>query len=164
MMKDKEICFTTSAEVKDQIEELARLKGQDTDALLEYIVVCYLDKYKGRFNGKEKRSFPRCDTSIPVVVQIQFDNNETHYRTGEIMDISMGGVRISLPKHDMINYELIMNASSLEILFKLPEISQTITFKCEPRRMSDNQEALHLGASFLDADIYSQQALHKFVV
>lgn len=161
MKKDREICFQTTAAVQRKLEALADSKGHTISSLLEYIVVGYLDKTGSQQD--DKRQFPRLDAAIPVVVQIQFDSNETHYRTGEIMDISMGGVRISLPKHDMINYELIMNSSNLEILFKLPNSEHTITFKCAPKRLLDEQEMLHVGASFVDSDIFSQQALHKYM-
>jgi len=161
MKKDREICFQTTAEVQKRLAAIAESRGHTMSTLLEYIVTGYLDKVGSE--ESDKRQFPRMGTSIPVVVQIQFDSNETHYRTGEIMDISMGGVRISLPKHDMINYELIMNSSNLEILFKLPSSQHTITFKCAPKRMHDQQENLHVGASFVESDIFSQQALHKYM-
>lgn len=162
MKKDREICFQTTAEIQDKLERIAESKGRTLCSLLEYIVEGYLNKAAS--DKSDKRQFPRLEAAIPVVVQIQFDSNETHYRTGEIVDISMGGVRISLPKHDMINYELVMNSTNLEILFKLPDSQHTITFKCEPKRMFDEQENLFMGASFVDSDIYSQQALHKYML
>lgn len=162
MKRDREICFQTTSEVEKKLEKIAKIKSQSISSLLEYIVMSYLSKNYGE--DKEKRQFPRMEVSIPVVVQIQFNSHETHYRTGEIMDISMGGVRISLPKHDMINYELIMSSSNLEILFKLPDTQHTITFKCSPKRMSDDQESLQLGANFVNCDMYSQQALHRYML
>jgi hypothetical protein len=162
MSKDREICFQTTAETQMKLESIAEQKGQSLSSLIEFIVSGYLKKAKS--DQSDKRQFPRLDASIPVVVQIQFDSNETHYRTGEIVNISMGGVSISLPKHDMINYELVMNSTNLEILFKLPDTQHTITFKCAPKRMSDEQESLNMGVCFVESDLFSQQALHRYML
>lgn len=162
MKKDREICFQTTAEIQEKLENIAESKGRSLDSLLEYIVQGYLSKSSSEAN--DKRQFPRLEASIPVVVQIQFDSNETHYRTGEIIDISMGGVRISLPKHEMINYEMVLNSTNVEILFKLPESQHTITFKCAPKRMQDEQDSLQMGATFVESDLFSQQALHKYML
>lgn len=165
MNKKIEICFQTSPNVREKLEELAGNKGLEVSTLIQNIVMDFFGRKRCEADsGSEKREFPRHTTAIPVVVQIHFGQNETHYRTGTILDISMGGVRITLPKHENLNSDIIMDSNHLEILFRLPRAGRASTFRCEPKRTSTFDENIELGAKFTDADLMSQQLVHKYIM
>lgn len=161
----RRICFQTSARNYEILRETAEEQGLDLESLTEKIVSDYIDKLHPEIKNKEeRREFLRNRADFPVVVQIHFDQRETHYRTGTILDISMGGVRISLPKHERLDVDLVQNVSGMEILFRMPEENHTVSFKCEPRRVQAKDQEVHLGAIFTETDLRSQQVLHKYVM
>ncbi|MDY6850687.1 MAG: PilZ domain-containing protein [Thermodesulfobacteriota bacterium] len=165
MGKDIEICFSTDSDVRDRLNEIAKEEDTALSSLVEGVVLEFLDKRKPPIaKGEEKREFQRKPDGIPVIVQMHLDSKESHYHTGTIMDISFGGVRISLPRQEKIEMKFINESPELEILFKLPDGSYTATFLCKPCRVAQSEEDLQVGARFTGADLASQQALHKYIM
>jgi hypothetical protein len=76
----------------------------------------------------------------------------------------MGGVRISLPKHERLDVEVFERCQNVEILFRLPGEEFTITFGCKPSRVHSLEDDIEMGAVFTEADLRSQQILHKYVM
>ncbi len=165
MGKDTEICFSTGSDVRGKLDQIAREKDVSLSSLVEGVVLEFIDKRKrGASKGEEKREFPRKPDGIPVIVQMHLDSKESHYHTGTIMDISFGGVRISLPRQEKIEMKFINDAPELEILFKLPDGPHTATFICKPCRIAPSEKDIQVGARFTAADLSSQQALHKYIM
>lgn len=164
MSKNRQICFYTSDRNKKFLEDIANEKGVALDIFLENIVVEYLSKIGPAKSFDEKRAFPRREANLPVVVQMNLNKNETHYRTGVIKDMSVNGIKISLPKYTRISTELGSVIQNFEILFKIPDTSEPIVFECEAVRVNKQNDHIEVGAEFTNSDFYCMQAFHKFMM
>jgi hypothetical protein len=160
----REICFRLEPEAYEKLKHIADEDETSIEALVKNISNAYIERRTQQKAGAEKREFIRNQTNLPVVIQLMFEPGEAHYRTGTIKDISMGGVRISLPKQEQPNMEVFDRCNRLEILFRLPGEEYTVTFTCRPSRMNMLEDTVQFGASFTEADLRSQQMLHKYVM
>ena len=91
---------------------------------LERLMKCHIfNGLKGQkvFNGinKEKRRYRRILTSIPAFIG-KNGSEKASVPIGSIMDISLGGLRVSIPRG--VNYKLLTGSkkTAFEIIFTLP--------------------------------------------
>jgi len=160
--KTRQICFQVDPETYRQLEALAGRQGVSMPDLVKELADAFIRRKAHEQDQSEQREFNRNHTSLPVVVQLVFEPGESFYRTGTILDISMGGVRIRMPSHEHSDKSFFDRCQSVEILFRLPGEDYTVTFRCKPARIQSRQEEIELGAEFTDADLRSQQVLHKY--
>jgi hypothetical protein len=159
-----EINFRLDSEAFSRLKRIAEEDETSIEELVSNISLAYLERRTRHANNSEKREFCRNRANLPVVLQLRFEPGQTHYRTGTIKDISMGGVRISLPKQEHLNIEVFERCNQVEILFRLPGEENTITFICKPSRVQALEDAVQFGAKFTEANLRSQQMLHKYVM
>jgi hypothetical protein len=162
--KSKEICFRVHPEMHEKLQAMADVEGVSLPDLMKDVATSFIEHRIRKLAQSEKREFTRNQTNLPVVMQLRLDPGESFYRTGTILDISMGGVRISLPTHEHLDAGIFDRCQSIEILFRLPEEDFTVTFRCKPSRITAQNDDIELGAMFTEADLRSQQVLHKYVM
>ena len=146
-------------EVKDeQLQDLQTdcnqcvLNKEGNCPYIEQIVDCHLFKdLKGREVSyvfkKEKRQHPRINASIPAF--ISGGPVEEKRRIGSIVDISLGGLLISIPrgmKHKVLTDP---QTTEFEIITTLPDRNQPIHLKCKSRRVVHYKDNIHVGASII---------------
>ena len=135
---------------------------------LEAIEQCHLFndlQSQKMFNGfkKEKRQYPRMATSVPAFIS-KGGSKEAKLHIGSIMDISLGGVRISIPramKHKVLTDPL---TNEFEIIIALPDENEPIHLKCKSRRVSYSKDNMDIGASIIDTDIHNYKALKSYLM
>ena len=162
MNKDSLICFRTS---KDLHESLARVAKEDRRSLsstIEMALTNYLKERKA-FQGveKEKRQYPRKTLSVPAVINQQ---ELGQMGIGAITDISLGGVKVLIPKDFKHQILIDSQGSRFEIVFNLPTENKPIRLSCESNRVVDAEDSIHVGASFVDADFKSYKALQTYLM
>jgi hypothetical protein len=164
MKKDSLMCFRLSKNMRDSLAKLAREEKRSLSSMIEIVLSNYL-KEKKALKGikKEKRQYPRKTVSVPAFIN-QNISGEKKLHAGSVTNISLGGVHISIPQD--IPGEVIFDPekSKFEIIFTLPGENRPIRLTCESRRMVDSKEALHVGASFVDADFNSYKALNTYLM
>jgi len=124
----------------------------------------YLKEYKMvSETNKEKRHHPRKSILAPTLIK-KYGLVKKTLCTGAITDISLGGVRITIPKD--IKYEISLDprTSKFEIVFILPNENRPICFACESCRVDKSDESIHIGAAFIDGDIQSYKALQTYLI
>jgi hypothetical protein len=98
MEKDITICFQTTSEIGNALERIAKEEDQSLSSVVESIIYHYLQDNKG-FKGinQNRRRLERKNVCLPAFVG---DPSWQHYdfEEGTILDISLGGVRLSVPK------------------------------------------------------------------
>ncbi|HET6461443.1 MAG TPA: PilZ domain-containing protein, partial [Syntrophales bacterium] len=120
---------------------------------------------KGRkaFQGveKERRQYPRKVLSVPAVINQQ-ESGQTGI--GAITDISLGGVRLLIPKD--FKHQLLIDSrgSRFEIVFSLPAENKPIRLSCESNRVVDGEDGVQVGACFVDADFKSYKTLQTYLI
>ena len=162
MKKDSLICFRAS---KDLHESLARVAQEDQRSLsstIEIALVSYLKERKA-FLGveKEKRQYPRKVLSIPAMINKQ---DPGQIEAGAITEISLCGLRVLIPKDFKHEIAIDSHGSRFEIVFTLPAEAMPIKLTCESKRVVESPDSINIGASFVDANFQSYQALQTYLM
>lgn len=164
MRKDITICFRTGKEIRTALETITRKTKRSMSSVIEDIISSYLQNNRAlQTSEKEKRQFPRKEVNIPVVVRDP-DAEAGPLRAGNILNISLGGLRISLPKDSADEISNSGQEGEFEAIFTLPNEKRPISFKCRPHRIVANTSPNQLGASFVDADFSSYRTLQSYLM
>lgn len=164
MRKDSLVCFRLSKSLHESLAKVAQEEKRSLSSTIEIILADYLKERKAlKGIKKEKRQYPRKAISVPAFIN-QFSQEETMLHTGSITNISLGGVSISIPRDVSIELSIRQDDARFEVIFTLPNENRPIRMKCEPRRVVDSEEIIHVGASFVDADFHSYKALQTYLM
>jgi hypothetical protein len=163
MKKDSLICFRASKDLHQSLARVAKEIERSLSATIELALTSYLKERKA-FRGieKEKRQYPRKILSVPAVI-----NQQEHGQMGigAIIEISLGGVKLLIPK-DFKNNKITIDpqGSQFELAFNLPMQNKPIRLSCESARAVDTDDSLHVGAFFVDADFKNYRALQTYLM
>jgi hypothetical protein len=83
---------------------------------------------------------------------------------GAITDISLGGVKVLIPKDFKQQILIDSQNSRFEIIFNLPTENKPIRLSCESNRVIDAEDSINVGAFFVDADFKSYKALQTYLM
>jgi hypothetical protein len=164
MKKDITICFRTDKTIRTSIETIAAAERQTISAVIETILYNYL-KGKKALNSleHEKRKYTRKQVSLPAFI-MDASLQAKEFKTGKVLDISLGGIRLSIPRGMNMSVCTDDEAIELHIIFTLPEATQPINVKCKPHRVSECGPDIHVGAAIVDSDFQSYQTLQKHLI
>jgi len=164
MRKDVTICFRTSKEVRDSIEKIRQKTKRSISSVIEDIIGCYLRENKAIECGdKEQRRFNRKEVSIPVVIRDPAEEARM-LQAGIILDISLGGLRISLPEDFVGKAAVASQGNEFEAIFTLPNEKRPISIKCKAKRTVSTDNVKQMGASFVDSDFSSYKTLQSYLI
>jgi hypothetical protein len=162
MKKEVTICFRTSEELRSALEKAAREDHRSLSSAIELILTDYLEKNHEFPHQKERRRFVRKQVSIPAHVKSIDADKKQH--DAVILDISLSGLRVSLPKESMPDIYEVAETSAFETLFVLPQEEKSIRIVCRPQRVVPVNGNIHVGASFVDSDFTNYQQLQQYLV
>ncbi len=109
----------------------------------------------------EKRQYPRKAFFAPAVVN-QLDTEQEGIAA--ITEISLGGVKIMLPKDMEDRLKIDGQGSKFKVSFNLPSNNKSICLSCESQNAVNSIDSVHIGASFVDADFQNYQALQTYLM
>lgn len=155
-----ELCFRTTLENIEKLEDIAEAQGLPVSDLVSEIVDKHLRQSDRYLGDTEKRRHMRYPAHLPAVIQIDYDESETHYKIGTILDISLSGVRVSIPLNENLGSRVKNQCPDFEIMFHMPNNTITIRCKCTPRRIVSADNYVHLGSEFVDNDFECSRALN----
>ena len=162
MKKDSLINFRASKDLRESLAQVAKDDHRSLSSTIEMALTDYLKERKA-FRGveKEKRQYPRKALSVPAVINQQ---EPEQMGIGAITEISLGGVKVLIPKD--FNYQIPIDSqgSRFEIVFNLPAENKPIRLSCESIRVVDVEDSIHVGAFFVDADFKSYKALQTYLM
>lgn len=163
MKKDKSICFRVSGEVHDGLIRISREERRSLSSTIEIILSDYLHKRKSSVveSRQEKRQYPRESLSVPAVI-IQADTEQECIV--DITELSMGGLKISLAKEMENRLRMAGQDAKFEVVFNLPSSNKPIRLACEPKRIVNNENSVHIGAAFIDTDNNNSKALRSYLM
>jgi len=164
MKKDSLICFRASKDLHQSLVKIAQKEKRSLSSIIEIVLTNYVtDRKSFKSFTKERRQYPRKGILAPVLIK-QYASGETKLDTGAITDISLGGVRITIPKDAKYLISDDTQTYKFEILFTLPNENKLVYLTCEPRSVLNDQESIQVGASFVDADFQSYKALQNYLM
>jgi hypothetical protein len=162
MTKDSLICFRTSKALHKAIAEVAKKDRRSLSSTIEIALTTYLKEKKALQGvGNEKRQYPRKSLSVPAVIDQQ---EPGQMAIGTITDISLGGVRVLIPKD--FKHQLVIDSqgSKFEMVFNLPAENKPIRLSYESQRVVDGEDSVYVGATFVDADFKNYKALQTYLM
>ena len=164
MTKGITICFRTSENLRRELEKVAVEDRRSLSSTIENILYDHLEKRKAamRFQ-EEKRRFPRKNIAVPALISGP-GPQYTEPRAGMLVDISLGGLRISIPGGLHLEVGADGESSRLSILFSLPHIRKALTVQAVPRHVFKYEDETGIGTSFVDADVATYQTLRSFLM
>jgi hypothetical protein len=162
MKKDSLICFRASNDLHESLARVAKEDRRSLSSMIEMALNNYL-KERRAFSGveKEKRQYPRKTLSVPAVINQQ---EPGQIGIGAITDISLGGVKVLIPKDFKQQIRIDSQNSRFEIIFNLPTENKPIRLSCESNRFIDTEDSINVGAFFVDADFKSYKALQNHMM
>ncbi len=162
MTKDSHICFRTSKALHEAISQVAKEDRRSLSSTIEIALTTYLKEKKALQDvGNEKRQYPRKHLSVPAVI----DQRESgQMAIGTIKDISLGGVRVFIPKDFKHQILIDSQGSRFEIVFNLPAENKPIRLSYESKRVVDNEDSVNVGAIIVDADFKNYKALQTYLM
>ena len=164
MKKDVTICFRTSTEIGNAVKSIADEQRQSISFVIETALYSYL-KEKKALHGleKDRRHYARKQVSLPAFIM---DPNAEikEFKTGKVLDISLGGMRLSVPQGLNLEISTDSETNEFHVIFTLPEATQPLNLKCRSRRVADKELDTHVGAAFVDSDFQSYQALQQYLI
>jgi hypothetical protein len=159
MKKDVTICFRTSDDLRASLEKVANGERRSLSSIIETVLFNYLkDKGESKSSKSERRNYPRKEVSLPAFVYKR-DAKESTLQTGIIFDLSLGGLRVSIPEDYQVEQE-----GQFDTVFTIPTEKKPIKMKCTIKRILDGTEnTKEIGADFVDGEFPGYQKLHKYL-
>ena len=140
---------------------MAKKRKRTLSALIENILAQTITKRHEQ--EEERRKYPRKNEKIPIVIHGTSKSNY-YYHSGEIQDISLGGVRIRIPKNCKCRLRSDDKDNIFEVLFKVYQSDEPIIIKCSSRRFEQREEGTIIGAAFHEAELHSYQRLQTHLL
>ena len=164
MNNDSTICFQTSAEIKSLLEKIAEKENRSVSSVAETIIGNYL-KSDMSFEGacQNRRRYER--KKVTIAAYIGDSRWQRHdFVAGTILDISFGGIRMSIPKGTKVEIENADENDKFSVIFRIPEYHWPVNVKISPRRVIDSEDVVQIGASLANPDFHAYSALQKYLI
>ncbi len=109
-----------------------------------------------------RRRFERKKVSIPAY--IGYTRWQPHdFVAGTMLDISLGGIRLSIPKGTKVEIQNVSETDELSIIFSIPTSLWPISMKINPQRIFESAEEVQVGASLINTNFQAYSALQKYL-
>lgn len=164
MRKNVTICFRTNENLRKALEKVAKADKLSLSTVIESFIARSLEERKEqKAIEKEKRRYTRKQIAAPVFIS-ESGSETKDYRTGIIIDISLGGLRISVPKDHTSEIHIDEKTSDFDTFFALPNEMRPVNVKCKPQNVFHANDDIQIGASFVDADFNSYQVIRDYLM
>ncbi|MHB8110850.1 MAG: PilZ domain-containing protein [Syntrophorhabdaceae bacterium] len=159
MKKDVTICFRTNEELKQTLEKIAEVERRSLSSIIENILHGQVkDKVELKGTKKERRRYSRKEVSLPAFIY-KHEAKESSLQTGMVINISLGGLRISIPQEYEGDTE-----GEFDTIFSIPNEKTPVKMRCAVKRVIEGTDSTkELGADFIDGDFPSYQKLHRYL-
>lgn len=112
---------------------------------------------------QDRRHLNRKETKLPAFIGGTF-GHDGEFGTGTVLDVSLKGIRFSVPKKTDMESDSIETSTELSIIFILTKEQLPIKATCQVKWVLDSGEVLQVGAAFVDPDSQISQTLLKFLI
>jgi hypothetical protein len=164
MGKDVTICFRTSETLRKALEKISNEERRSVSSTIENVLYQFLEKGRELKNLQgEKRRFPRKKISAPALIR-ELGSDQKTPLPGVVLDISLGGLRVSVPDTCQVEVDEDKKNASISIVFTLPEIKKSLIMQCVPQHVIRSDGETTIGASFADTDFTSYQTLQNYLI
>jgi hypothetical protein len=110
---------------------------------------------------QDRRRSERRNVALPAFIG-DAHSEALNYETGTVLDISLGGIRLSIQKETTIELQTNVDAHELSVIFTLPNNHWRTHVVCRPQRIFESANKVQIGASVLNPDYFYTRALHEY--
>ena len=157
MKKDLTICFRTTEDFRKSLEKIARQERRTLSGLIQNVLSDYMSRKETSFSDEERRRYPRKNVTLPAFIS-GADVREA--QSGAILDLSLGGMRMSVPKESRIETW----HTPLNVLFALPGEKTPVALSCTPTRAQPSNGDIEVAVSFANCDFPSYQKVQAYLL
>jgi len=163
MKKNISICFRTSSFIRDDLSKMARRERKSVSNVIESIIYEHL-KTARELNGigQDRRRHHRKKVSLPAFI-MSVNSPEREFESGTVLDISMGGIRFSVPKGTKLDVQKEGDDAEFSVIFIIPQESRPVKVKCRTMNACDETDTFQIGAVLLDSDFNSYKAINNYL-
>ena len=163
MEKDMTICFQTTSDIRNAIEEIAEKENRSVSSVVESIVYQHLKENKDlkRFFQNRRRS-EREQVSFPAFIgDARWQRRD--FIAATIQDISLGGIRVTIPKGTRVRIDNYGEEAEFSIIFTVPDTLWPIHMQCRPKWVAESEEAVQIGAALVNPDLNAYKVMQKYL-
>jgi hypothetical protein len=152
--------FLADEEIRHALMKTAKEKNLSVSYVMEQII---RDYFKGNKSFDEKRRrFERKSSSFSCFIG-RTDTHASDLINATILDISHGGLRVSIPKGSAFNVNDIVDENFV-VIFSLPNFNWPVRLECRPQRIFDHEDEVHIGAAIINPDCSVCLALQQCMI
>jgi hypothetical protein len=120
-------------------------------------------KYNDAIGGidHDRRRSERRKVALPAFIGAAH-SNARDFETGTVLDISLGGIRFSVPKGTTVELRMEGDRNEFSVIFTLPNAHWRTNVICRPQRIVESANNVQIGASVLNPDYFYKKSLHKY--
>jgi hypothetical protein len=150
----------------ERLAELGKTNSISVSALINELITSYLEENDPQwFKNKDKRLFKRKRVMIPAMIYKSSESELVgRYHSTTILDLSLGGIRLSFAPESTCKNEIDKDGSEFEVLFSLDKESEPIVLRCTLSRVKNTEHGVQMGASFCEANAHSHEYLQKYLM
>jgi hypothetical protein len=112
---------------------------------------------------QDRRRFERRKVDLPATIG-DAHSDPRDFEMGTVLDISVGGIRFSVPKGMTVQIQTDSETSEFSVIFTLPNNSWRTNLICRPQRISESEEDVQIGAAVVNPDYFYTTALRKYLM
>lgn len=162
--KNVMICFRTNVELKKGIEKYALDNHRSLSSTMEFILLEHLrNQSKPLMFEQEQRRFQRKPVKLPAFIDV-LNSEMKSYQPSVITDLSLNGLKISVPKDIWLMKNTDNHAMAFDVMFVLPDETRMINIQCKHRWFIETPEDVLVGAMIEHADFKDCQSLQKCLI
>ena len=155
--KELTICFRTSEGLRKSLKKIAGQERRTLSGLIVNVLSDYLKHKETSFSDEERRRYPRKTVTLPAFIS-GADVRET--QSGAILDLSLGGMRLSVPKESGIETW----HTPLKVLFALAGEKAPVALSCTPTRAHHNNGDIEVAGPFANCDFHNYQKVQAYLL
>jgi hypothetical protein len=161
MMEDNTVRFQISPEMKRLLEKTAARERKTVSSVVESIIRQYFRNEKEvEAISRNRRRFERKPASIPAYVgDTRWQRHD--FVAGTILDISLGGIKMSIPKGTRVEFRTAGVPDEFNVVFTIPTCLWPISMRISPRRVIESAEDIRFGACLINPSFQAYSALQK---
>lgn len=164
MDRRQSFALEIGTELLDRLVAMAKTRGCSVSKLALDILGDFVRDDESRGTGAERRTFKRFPVEVPAMVYVTNKNSVGRYHSAKVVDISMGGARISVAVGRGDELEIIRGDSEFEIILAAKDDPVPLYFRCRSRRVVPEEDAVDIGASFQESDEVSRGLLQQYLM
>ena len=111
---------------------------------------------------QNRRRFERKKVSIAAYIgDPRWQRHD--FVAGTMLDISLGGIKLSIPRETSVETQDLTETDELSIIFSIPTCLWPISMKISPQRICESVDEVQLGASLINLSSPAYSALQKYL-